>query len=300
MAAQSGPVSAPNFGARPRPRMRVRLVRFARSKPLGALGACLLLVTVSVVLLGDLLARYPSEQVFSQAPLHPPSAEFWFGTDNLARDIYSRIVYGSRISLFVGFSVVASGSLLGAALGIVSAYLGGKADLVIQRVVDGMMAIPGLFLALAIMSALGQSLANVIIALAITQIPGTSRTIRSVALSVKEMQYVEAGRAMGATPWRIMWQHVAINCVPPFIIVASASLGSAILAEASLSFLGVGAPGNIPSWGGMLGGDNRRYMVQAPWMAIFPGFALSLTVYGINLLGDALRDILDPRLRGSQ
>ncbi|MDP6101985.1 MAG: ABC transporter permease, partial [Dehalococcoidia bacterium] len=228
-----------------------------------------------------------------------PSLTYWLGTDDLGRDMWARIVHGARISLYVGILAVAFGSGTGGVLGLMSAYYGGKVDIAMQRVFDAMMSIPTLIMALTIMAALGTGLNNVVLAIGIVQIPRANRIVRSQALAVKETEYVMAARAIGATNVRIMAQHIMPQCIAPWLIIASAALGTAIISEASLSFLGMGVPPPTPTWGGMLAGRGREYWQVAPWMAIWPGVAISLAVYGFNLFGDALRDILDPRLRGS-
>lgn len=269
----------------------------ARRKPLGAFGAAVILLVLLVAIAAPLIAPYDPLAMNFDAPFAPPSARFLVGADEFGRDVLSRIIWGSRISLYVGVVSVVLGQSIGGALGVVSGFMGGKVDVLIQRFVDMLMSFPMLVLALSIVAALGPSPINVVLAISIVQVPRASRIIRSAALLVKEMQYVDAGRAIGASGARILWRHVLPNCVAPFIVIASTTMGLAILTEASLSFLGVGTPPPNPSWGAMLSGTGRSYVEIAPWLAIFPGLALTLTVFGFNLLGDALRDILDPRLR---
>lgn len=273
------------------------ILRFCRRKPLGAVGGGIVLLLILVAIFAPYIAPYDPYQIFQDYGLHPPGAQFPLGSDELGRDVLSRIIFGARISLQVGILCVLFGVTTGTFIGIVSAYFGGKLDLIVQRIIDAMMAFPGIILALAIMASLGQSLNNVIIALSITQIPNACRTIRSQALSVKENQYVEAARAIGCRDWRIIFVHILPQCIAPYLIIATVAMAYVIVAEASLSFLGVGTPPPIPSWGGMLTRAAQRYVQTAPWISIFPGLALSLAVFGINLLGDALRDVLDPRLR---
>lgn len=267
-------------------------------KPLGATGLVILIIASLVAILASFLAPYHPEAIDREAVLVSPRATHWFGSDILGRDLFSRTLYGARVSLIVGLAAVVAGTTTGAVIGIISAYFGGKTDLILQRFVDSLSAFPALVLAIAIMAVLGQSLINVIIALSIVQIPRAARTLRSVALSIKETMYVEAARAIGCRDLRIMVQHVAPNCVAPYIIMGTAGLGTAIVAEASLSFLGIGTPAEVPSWGALLSGDQMQYLAVAPWLGVFPGLALTLVVFGINVLGDAMRDILDPRMRG--
>ena len=228
-----------------------------------------------------------------------PNLEYWLGTNDVGQDLWAQIVYGAQISLYVGILSVAYGSGIGGVVGLVSAFYGGKTDVIIQRIMDAMMAIPTLVLALAIMAALGGSVNNVVIAIGAVQIPRANRIVRSQALAVRESEYALAARSIGATDMRIMFQHIMPQCVAPWLIIATAALGTAIISEASLSFLGMGVPPTTPTWGGMLSQRGREYFVLAPQMAIFPGIAISLAVYGFNLFGDAIRDVLDPRLRGS-
>jgi peptide/nickel transport system permease protein len=227
-----------------------------------------------------------------------PSAQFWMGTDNLGRDIWSRVVYGARISVTVGFATVALTTLLATVVGISSAYLGGAYDILVQRVVDAWISFPALVIVLSLLAALGPGLLNLIIALSILGAAGASRVIRGAALSTMQNPYVEAARALGSGHSRIIVWHVLPNVMATVIILATIGLGTVILAESALSFLGFGIPPPYPSWGGMLSGSGRSFMYRAPWMALFPGAAISLAVFGFNMFGDALRDLLDPRLRG--
>ncbi|MBB4650614.1 peptide/nickel transport system permease protein [Aminobacter niigataensis] len=282
------------------PRKKSRLAKtlsLMRKKPLGAIGGVIILVFCLVALFAPWLAPFDPLKIDSSNLLTPPNASNWFGTDEFGRDILSRLIWGARISLFVGLSAVLLGTTTGSVLGLISGYFGGKLDSLIQRVMDTLMAFPMLVLALAMVAALGSSVRNVIIALAVVIMPNAARVIRSSALTVREKPFVEAAHNLGLSTWRILFRHVLPNCVAPFIILATAGLGSAILSEASLSFLGLGTPPPEPSWGAMLSGKTQRYMTEAPWLAIFPGLAITLVVFGFNFLGDALRDILDPKLR---
>ena len=273
-------------------------LRFAVRKPLGLAGALLLALMTFVAIFAPFLTVHDPYESYSGARQVAPQLEFWFGTDNLARDIYSRLVIGTRVSMLVGFSVVIISVAVGTLIGLVSGYLGGWVDNTLQRIMDVILAIPALFLALSFMAVLGPSVANVIASLSIVSVPVVARVVRSTVISLRESMFVEAARAIGAGDVRITLLHILPNSFAPIIVMASVLLGLAIVSEATLSFLGVGIPFNIPSWGGMLGGEAKQYVRSAPWMLFFPGLALSLTVLGINLLGDALRDTLDPRLRG--
>ena len=290
-------------GRRDVPPLPARLMkgatRFLVRKPLGAAGAFIILTMVALAILAPVISFYDPLEWSISEKLSAPSVTHWLGTDDKGRDLWSRIVLGAQISLMVGFGAVGFGSVTGAVFGVVSAFYGGRVDAGIQRVMDALMSIPTLILALAIMAALGQSLVNVIIAVGIPQIPRANRVVRSQALAVNQSEYAMAAKAIGATDVRIMALHILPQCVAPWLIIATAGLGTAIIAEASLSFLGLGIPPPQPSWGGMLSGTGRTYYAVAPWLAIWPGLALSLAVYGFNLFGDALRDVLDPRLRGT-
>jgi peptide/nickel transport system permease protein len=276
------------------------LWRLIKEKPLGAFGGVIVLGLLLCALLAPLIATYPYDQTNVRNRLKPPSSQFYFGTDNLGRDIFSRIIYGARVSVTVGFGAVSIGICLAIFVGVGSGYFGGKADVLVQRLVDSWMAIPTLLLLLNVMAVLGPGLLNVILALGVVSAARSSRTIRSAALVIKENQFVEAARAVGASHLRIILRYILPNIMAPIIIIATISLGVAILAESTLSFLGLGVPPPYPSWGEMLSGSGRSYMHKAPWMATWPGVAISLAVFGFNMLGDALRDLLDPRLRGGR
>lgn len=275
-------------------------VRFLRAKPLGGLGLALLVLIALAAVFAPILAPFDPASTFSgKGQVGPFQHPFWLGTDWLGRDILSRIIFGARLSLIVGLSTVILGTAAGTVIGILSAYAGGIFDLLVQRFIDSISAFPHLILAMVLVSIMSRGPMAVILALAIVNVPLTARTVRSTALAIKENDYTLAARAIGASGRRIVFMHILPNCIAPIIVLASVTLGWAIVVEASLSFLGVGVPPNIPSLGGMLTGKALRFFVSSPHMAIFPGVALSLTVFGINLLGDALRDVLDPRLRGT-
>jgi peptide/nickel transport system permease protein len=267
-----------------------------RRQPLGAVGLVFVLIVVLAAVFARQLARYGPEAL-SGMPLTGSSSTHWFGTDDLARDVFSRVIHGGRVSLTVGAISVLIGSAAGTALGLLSGYLGGKVDLAIQRLVDALMAIPTLVLALAIVATLGTSQKNVIMAISIAMIPLITRIIRGSVLVVCEETFVEAARALGARVPRIMLRHVLPNLVGPVVVVVSVFFGTAIVTEAALSFVGLGTPPPTPSWGNMMSGSARTYIMSAPWMAFYPGLALSILVFGVNVVGDAVRDLLDPRLR---
>jgi peptide/nickel transport system permease protein len=258
-----------------------------------------MVVIVATAFLAELLATHDPIATNAAHTLARPDPQYWLGTDHLGRDIYSRIVHGARISLIVGVASTLLGSVLGGLIGLLSGYLGGRADLISQRIMDILQGLPLLVLALVMSAALGPSVQNVIIAISIPIVPRAARVIRSSVLAIREMQYVEAARAVGAPHLRIAFRHILPNTIGPFIVLCTAQLGSAILVEAALSFLGLGVPEPYPSWGRMLSVSAAEYAQKAPHLVLFPGLAISLAVFGSNLLGDALRDTLDPRLRGA-
>ena len=293
--AASLPVGLPK---RTRRRMLTGLAGFARRKPLGALSALIILAIIVMAFFAPLVDRY--DPLIGRLPerLQGPSPAHWFGTDDTGRDVYSRVVHGARGALYVGFLSVMIGVAAGSLLGLASGYLEGKTDLVIQRLVDSLQAFPPLVLALAVASVLGPSDNNSMLIIGLILIPGAARVVRGSTLSIKNNLYVEAARAVGAGTPRILFRHLLPNVFAPIIVLASVYLGSAILVAASLSFLGAGRSEPAPSWGLMLAGQGKRYLELAPWMAVAPAVAISLTVLSFNLLGDAIRDVLDPRLRG--
>ncbi len=283
------------------------LTTFARKQPLGVLGGIILLSLVALVLLAPLLSPFDPYAVHVLHKYAAPGTvlaetgqRFWLGADQLGRDTLSRLLYGARVSLVVSLISVGIGVTLGALLGIVSAYCGGTVDLLVQRLVDTVMAFPAIILALAIVAVAGASLRNVILALIVLLLPASARVVRAQALAVKERDYVLAARATGADAWRIVLRHMVPNCAAPYIVFATANLGYAVVVEAALSFLGVGTPPDVPSWGGMLSITGQKYVEVSPWLVVFPSIAVSLAVFGFNLLGDAIRDALDPRLKGAQ
>lgn len=274
-----------------------RTFRFMRTYPLGAVGGALIVALVVLAVFAPLIATHDRFALSSRERRQAPSAVHYFGTDELGRDIFSRVVYGARISLQVGFISVSLGVTVGALIGMLGAYFRGAVDFWLARLVDALFAFPTIILALTIVAVLGASTTNVIVAVGIVSIPRISRVVRSAALGVMAQPYIEAARSMGARDGRIVMQHILPNVAAPIIVVATAGFGGAILSEASLSFLGVGTPPPNPSWGIMLSGAAQQFIRVAPWMAIFPGLAISLAVLGFNIFGDALRDALDPRLR---
>jgi len=273
-------------------------VRFAARNPLGAAGALLILLMVVAAIGAPLLTPTGPTLTAPLERLRGPSGAHWFGTDDIGRDVYTRVVYGARISLEVGITTVVLGTVIGAAIGLVSGYFSGTADLIVQRLLDSIQSIPGLLLALVVAAVIGKGTINTIFPIALVIMPVNARVVRSAVLTVRESVFVEGARVIGAGHGRIMLRHILPNVTAPIMILASIWIGNAIIIEASLSFLGLGTTPPTPSWGNMLAGQGRAYMEQAPWLALFPGLAITLTVLAFNLLGDALRDTWDPRLRG--
>jgi peptide/nickel transport system permease protein len=273
------------------------VARFARRNPLGAAGGVVMIIMLLVAVFAELIAPYnPVANAFDR--LHePPSLENWFGTDQFGRDVFSRIVYGARTALLVGFASAVVGASLGLVLGVASAYFGGRIDLLFQRIVDIFMAFPLIIMALAVIAIFGTGAQNVIIAITIPFIPRCARVVRSSALAIREMPYIDAARANGFSHARIILRHMVPNVMAPFLIMITAFVGQAILLEASLSYLGLGVQEPTPAWGLMLQGGAEEYAESAPWIAIFPGIAISLAVFSFSLLGDALRDEFDPKMR---
>jgi len=270
---------------------------FWRQQPLGAFGGVIVLAMVFLAVFADFLAPYDPELNSFEHMLTPPGWDFLLGTDQFGRDMLSRLIYGSRTALFVGFSCAFIGAFTGLVLGVGSAYFGGKVDLIFQRIMDVFMAFPLIIMALAVVAIFGPGIENVIIAITVPFIPRCARVVRSTALSIREIPYIDAARALGYSHMRIILRHMAPNVMAPFLIMLTAFVGQAILLEASLSYLGLGVQEPTPAWGLMLQGGAEEYAESAPWVAIWPGVAISLAVFGFNLFGDAIRDVLDPRLR---
>jgi len=274
------------------------VIRLLKEKPLGTIGLVITLLLLFTGIFADFLAPYGMNEVDAGPSLLGPSARFWLGTDNMGRDLLSRIIFGARISVIVGLSASAAATFLSVVIGILSGYISGKFDLLVQRFIDGWMCLPPLIILILIISVTGAGMWPIIIIMGIGGGIGSTRLIRSAVIAVRENVYVQAAVAIGCPTTRILTRHILPNIMAPIIILFSIQVPSMIMGEASLSFLGFGIPAPAPSWGGMLSGSARSYMFLAPWMAIWPGLALSTVVYGVNMFGDAVRDILDPRLRG--
>ena len=295
----SAAAALPVRGLMPMGAIWQHIIWFARKKPLGAFGAVVAIFLIIVAIFAPLIATHDPDETNAALVFAPPGSQFWLGGDQLGRDVFSRLVYGARISLYAGLLSAFIGASIGMMVGVTSVHFGGMTDLVVQRIIDTLMAFPPLILAIAIMAALGASLNNVVIALSIAYIPSTARVLRSQALAVKEMDYVLAAKAIGASHARVIFRYMIPNCLALYIVLVTVFLGTAIVAEATLSFLGIGVPPDVPSWGGMLNGAAQTYVHLAPWLGVFPGFAIAIVVFAWNLLGDSLRDVLDPRLRGN-
>jgi len=276
------------------------LAQALRRQPLGAASAALIVIIVLTAIFADVLAPYDPLETRPEIRLARPSWEHPFGTDDIGRDVFSRIIHGSRISLWVGLLAVGIGTAAGMVIGLLCGYCEGRLDLIFQRVMDAIQAIPGLVLALAIVSVLKPNTTNAMLAIAIVIIPGNSRIVRGAVMTAKQNRYVEAAQAIGCQHPRIILSHILPNVTAPILIIASIWLGNAILIEATLSFLGVGTQPPTPSWGLMLSSTGRAFMEQAPWLAVFPGLAISLAVLGFNMFGDTLRDAWDPKLRNTR
>jgi len=274
--------------------------RLFREKPLGAAGAVIFIVFLLCGLFADILAPYGYNQISPINRLKPPSWQFLFGTDNLGRDVFSRCLYGAQLSVIIGFCAAGLATLVSIVVGVVSGYVGGKFDMIVQRMVDAWMSFPDLIVLIVVVSVVGPGLLPIIVVLGLLLGVGGSRIIRGATISVRENMYVNASQSMGASTPRILLRHILPNVMAPVIILFTTRVGFVILAESGLSFLGLGVPPPAPTWGGMLSGSGRTYMLQGPWLALAPGLCLTVVVYATNVFGDALRDLLDPRMRGSK
>ncbi len=273
-------------------------IRLVKEKPLGMFGGVITLILLIAGIFSGALAPYGMNQTYAGDVLLPPSAQYWLGTDNLGRDLLSRVIFGARISVIIGLAAPTIATILSTIIGMVSGYFGGKFDLLMQRLVDTWMCIPSLILLMFMITILGAGIWQVIVVLGLSWGIIGSRIVRGAVMGVKQNVYVEAAVAIGCSNRRIFIRHILPNIMAPTIILFTTRVPNVILTEATLSFLGFGIPPPFPSWGGMLSGSGRTYMFQAPWMAIWPGLALSIVVYGVSMFGDAVRDVLDPRLRG--
>ena len=273
-------------------------VRLVKEKPLGTACGIIILILILVAIFADVLAPYPYWEQHLVDRLQGSSAQYLLGTDQLGRDFLSRIIIGARLSIVVGLAATALNVVVALLIGGTSGFLGGKLDLAVQRFVDAWMSFPGLLLLLTIMSIAGRGIPQIIVVLGITGGIGGSRTVRGAVIAVKENDYFQAAESIGSSKWRTFIRHVLRNIAAPIIIILSINIGGVIMSEASLSFLGFGLPIGVPSWGGLLSREGRQFMEEAPWLALWPGFCLTIVVYSFNMFGDAVRDLLDPRLRG--
>jgi peptide/nickel transport system permease protein len=299
----AGQISSGSAGSLPRRQSRLRAaLRFARRQPLGAAGFVTIVVMLLAGIFADVVAPYDPLAVDYGAMLSPPAAAHLLGTDDFGRDIFSRVIYGARTALAIGFLASFIGATLGAVIGVASAYFGGRADMAIQRVMDILLAFPIIVLALSVVAVLGKFIVlgvdlNLVVAIAIPIVPKVARVVRSAAMSVCVLPYIDAARAAGYSHGRIIFRHIIPNVVAPYLIMLTAFMAQAILLEASLSFLGLGVTEPTPAWGLMLSGSSEQFYREAPWMILFPGLAISLAVFAFNLFGDALRDWLDPKFK---
>ena len=283
----------------PNPVMRF-VVRLFREKPFGAIAGVIFVLFVLCGLFADQLAPYGFNQISPIERMKPPSWKHWFGTDNLGRDLLSRCLYGARLSVIISLSAAFLATLFSIAIGMTTGYLGGRIDMIGQRFVDAYMSFPELVILIAVVSVLGPGMFQIIGVLSLVLGIAGSRIIRSATLSVRENMYVHAAQSIGASTWRILWRHILPNILPPIIVLFTTRVGAAILIESGLAFLGLGVPPPAPTWGGLLSGSGRSYMFQGPWLVLAPGLCLTTVVFATNVFGDALRDLLDPRMRGSR
>ena len=274
-------------------------IRLVREKPLGAFGGAIVLILILVGIFAGALAPYPPAEFHPADRLTGPSAAYPLGTDHIGRDLLSRIIFGTRVSLLVGLAATTLNVMVAVVIGGTSGFVGGKLDLVTQRFVDAWMAFPGLLLLLTVLSIAGRGILQIIVVLGVIGGVVSSRVVRGAVITVKENAYSQAAEAIGSSRARTLIRHILPNVAAPVIIIYTINMGAVILSEASLSFLGFGLPPEIPSWGGLLSREGRNYMEIAPWLALWPGLALTITVYSVNMFGDAVRDLLDPRLRGA-
>ena len=297
MSDAKGRLSA-SSGPKRRTRLADFFIRLWKEKPLGTICGIVVLILIFVALFADVLAPYPYDEVHLADILKAASARYPLGNDQLGRDFLSRVIYGARVSILVGLSATTLNVAVAVLIGTTAGFFGGKLDLVVQRFVDAWMAFPGLLLLLTIMSIAGQGLLQLILVLGVSGGIVGSRVVRGAVIGVKENVYFQAAESIGCPKWRIVVQHLLPNIAAPIIIIFSINIGGVIISEASLSFLGFGLPPEVPSWGSLLSREGRKYMEEAPWLALWPGLCLTVTVYSLNMFGDAVRDLLDPRLRG--
>jgi peptide/nickel transport system permease protein len=274
--------------------------RLFREKPLGAACAVIFMLFLFCGIFADVLAPYGYNKISPLNRLKPPSWAFPFGTDNLGRDMLSRCLYGAQLSVIIGFCAAGIATVISVVLGIVSGYIGGKFDLVLQRFVDAWMSFPDLIILIVVVSVVGPGMPQIIVTLGLLLGIAGSRIVRGAVVSVRENMYVHAAQSTGASTFRILWRHILPNVMAPVIVLFTTRVGTVILAESGLSFLGLGVPPPAPTWGGLLSGSGRTFMLQGPWLALAPGLCLTIVVYATNMFGDALRDLLDPRMRGSR
>ena len=276
------------------------VIRLFKEKPLGAAGAVIFVLFLFCGVFADFLAPYGMNQISPMNRMQPPSWQYPFGTDNLGRDMLSRCLYGAQLSVIIGFCAAGIATIISVVLGILTGYLGGRFDMITQRFVDAWMSFPDLIILIVVVSVVGAGMPQIIGTLGLLLGIAGSRIVRSAVVSVRENMYVHAAQSVGASTGRILWRHILPNVMPPIIVLFTTRVGTVILAESGLSFLGLGVPPPAPTWGGMLSGSGRTFMFQGPWLALAPGLCLTLVVYSTNMFGDALRDLLDPRMRGSR